>query len=376
MSDGVFTSDELDALFADLEDQFLGKRDVEDQDPPLQRTQCQELQLEEEEGLPTKSSRNRAKGWFLTYPKCPLEPEQVLAHFRSMPFAIKDYCIAKEDHKDGSHHIHAFIRYKDKVEFKPDRWDIGQYHGNYQAAKNWKGVLQYCQKEGNYISNFDPDAAKSKRAARNKQIVTEDPKKLVDEGIIPIDRLPNIMKAIDIYHLLEPAEDMDTCRGIWIYGPPGVGKSHVVRTLFPRQQLYIKAQNKWFDGYRGQTVMLVDDFDLQGKCLSHYLKLWADKWSASGEIKGYATNLHHRLIIITSNYSIGQVFPENEDYYLHLAIKRRFSVIHMQQRDDSDSIRGILRERYDSAIKSDPVRSDERYPPGGIPIPSLESGDD
>jgi len=57
--------------------------------------------------------------------------------------------------------------------------------------------------------------------------------------LIPLIHLPNLIKAKAAYRLLEEAKDQEECRGIWIYGPPGVGKSHKVRTSEP--SLYIKA---------------------------------------------------------------------------------------------------------------------------------------
>ena len=73
-------------------------------------------------------------------------------------------------------------------------------------------------------------------------------------------------------------------RGIWIIGPPGVGKTHSVISAEP--SLYRKAQNKWWDGYVGQPAVLIDDFDETGASLHHYLKLWADRWAHTGRSKG------------------------------------------------------------------------------------------
>lgn len=38
-------------------------------------------------------------------------------------------------------------------------------------------------------------------------------------------------------------------RGIWVVGKPRAGKSWFARNAFG--DFYIKAQNKWWDGYRG-----------------------------------------------------------------------------------------------------------------------------
>lgn len=115
----------------------------------------------------------------------------------------------------------------------------------------------------------------------------------------------------------------DTVRGYWLWGVPGAGKSHYARTRF--SNIYIKAQNKWFDGYDGQETILLDDYDC-GKFLGHYLKIWTDKWACSGEVKGGTVHLRHHQFVITSNYSIEQMFPE--DISLQEAIRRRCEVIH------------------------------------------------
>ena len=125
--------------------------------------------------------------------------------------------------------------------------------------------------------------------------------------------------------LSSPVESTDV-RGIWIYGAPGVGKSHAVRRH--EDELYIKSQNKWFDGYSGQPAILIDDFDRGGKCLGHYLKLWADRWQVSGEIKGSTVALEHQRFYITSNYHPNEIWPDMDDIVLLEAIERRFNIIH------------------------------------------------
>lgn len=51
----------------------------------------------------------RAKGWFLTFPKCDVSPQAALEYLKEK-HPIEEYVIAQEDHQDGTKHLHAFIK--------------------------------------------------------------------------------------------------------------------------------------------------------------------------------------------------------------------------------------------------------------------------
>lgn len=106
-------------------------------------------------------------------------------------------------------------------------------------------------------------------------------------------------------------------RGFWFYGVPGAGKSHFARELHP--DAFIKSQSKWWDGYNGQEHVILDDLD--SDCLGHHLKIWADKWPCSGEVKGGTVPLMYKSFTVTSNYRIDELF---RDHILIAALERRF----------------------------------------------------
>jgi hypothetical protein len=240
---------------------------------------------------------------------------------------VKEAIVAHEFHKVEGEHLHAFVRYAAKVEWDERRWDYGGSHGNYQKAKSWRAVERYITKEGDYVSfGVDPLAAKKKKAARNASLMTEDAKSLVDRGEVDAMQLTALLKNQAAYAMLGKAVDKAGCRGVWIWGPPRTGKSHAARSNYG--PVFIKAQNKWWDGYRGEATVVLDDFD--SEALGHYLKIWMDRWACTGEVKGSTIPLNHDLFIVTSNYSPEDIWCKDEkDRVMAEAVRARCTMIHM-----------------------------------------------
>lgn len=119
--------------------------------------------------------------------------------------------------------------------------------------------------------------------------------------------------------------DLEQPCGLWIYGESGSGKTHMARNDYGTY--YSKNCNKWWDGYLDQDTVIIEDMDPNHAKLAHHIKLWTDKWSFTAEIKGGTRSLRPKLVIITSQYSIDEVFRE-EGTEAIAAIKRRCKIIH------------------------------------------------
>nr|WAE42980.1 MAG: replication associated protein [Cressdnaviricota sp.] len=134
-----------------------------------------------------------------------------------------------------------------------------------------------------------------------------------------VKHLPNLIKLAA--HYTKPSGS-NTTRGIWIYGQSGSGKSCIARTAYgTAETVYLKSQNKWWDNYRAQPTVILDDFDTQGACLGHYLKIWGDHYGAHGEVKGGSVALQYDRLVITSQYRPEDIWTDQE---LVTAIKRRY----------------------------------------------------
>ena len=112
----------------------------------------------DEEKQKPKKFRLNARKLYLTYPKCNLDLKLVLELLKEKLSnqIIKDYLIVKELHKDGSYHLHAYIKLHKPINtyncnYLDLKYDITQYHGNYQSAKNPNYIIQYLLKDFNSI---------------------------------------------------------------------------------------------------------------------------------------------------------------------------------------------------------------------------------
>jgi hypothetical protein len=169
--------------------------------------------------------------------------------------------------------------------------------------------------------------------------------------------------------LIQDPYTHDDVRGIWYHGRPGAGKSHRAREEHPNA--YLKSQNKWFDGYAGQDSILLDDLDkLGGQTLGHYLKIWADKYACTAEVKGSTVNLKHKCFMVTSNYTPDDLWPEDEE--LCTAIKRRFKVIEVKRLRDVDDVQPPRKRARSALVNSTDAASGSSQPQVGGSFPKTK----
>lgn len=149
------------------------------------------------------------------------------------------------------------------------------------------------------------------------------------------------LKRIHVDHSpLPPHLPPEFICGIWIHGYPGSGKSHLSRELFPIA--YWKDQNKWWDGYQSEDVVIIEDFDVTRHVLGVHLKIWVDRYAFRGEIKGGALNLRPKWVVVTSNYTPSEIWASDER--MSQAINRRFKLWRLDGRSDYEFTREEIAE--------------------------------
>lgn len=118
-------------------------------------------------------------------------------------------------------------------------------------------------------------------------------------------------------------------KGVWIYGISGSGKTHDARhnygTFHPRTHYVKSLREKYWDGYHGQEVVILEDF--RGEFAVNDLTNWVDKGMCPLEIKGKpSVQMLAKTFVITSIYHPKDIFTDSNEPMEQLY--RRFEIIH------------------------------------------------
>lgn len=94
---------------------------------------------------------------------------------------------------------------------------------------------------------------------------------------------------------------------IWNWGKTGTGKTHEPTSL--GKSFYIKDGTCWWDGYEGQEVIVIDDFDGHWP-FRDFLRL-LDKHPYQGQVKGGYVKINSPLIYITCEFPPDEFWQDN-----------------------------------------------------------------
>lgn len=118
------------------------------------------------------------------------------------------------------------------------------------------------------------------------------------------------IKRIQRDYVTQPKDlDWHLPPNLWIQGPPGCGKSRWARENYPGA--YMKnAATEWWDGYQGEDTVIIDDLDKYHLKQGYNLKIWLDRYAFPAQVKGYTIFIRPKTIIITSNYSMAEIWDD------------------------------------------------------------------
>lgn len=272
------------------------------------------------------------------------EQEIELVKRISNDIRVKKMIVGMEVGEQKTPHLQGYIQFHKR-----------QYRSNVSKWLNGKAFLQaakrspqenykYCTKQGNILVNKGFELLEKVNANIQRRQENKDQRALeILQDIYQYNESDFALKHAWFYlykqkeyrmfkaqfdqSQLPNYEGVLSDKNYWIYGPAGSGKSRLADDWSSPEKIMRKTNNKWFDGYHTNLeFVIIDDItpNLHPET-ARTIKNLADRYKFIVEIKNGTKVIspNDYCLIITSNYTIEQVFPNVED---HKPIKRRFSI--------------------------------------------------
>lgn len=182
----------------------------------------------------------------------------------------------------------------------------------------------YCKKDGDYKeygtipkgkgarSDLVAVAKKIREGANVRKIAEEHPEAIIRYG-------SGILRLRRMYR--PTREHPPQIKVFW--GPTGTGKTRRVWEFADKDELWLHPGGQWFDGYDGQKMVLLDDFDGSWFKLSFLLRL-LDRYPMPVAVKGDHAWWVPTTIFITSNLEPKDWYPNGHKDHV-AALMRRLS---------------------------------------------------
>lgn len=227
---------------------------------------------------------------------------------------VKYFIYGRERGELGTPHYQGYVQFPHPVSHSRLSGLLSRAH--VEVAKgNAKQNITYCSKDG----DFEEWGQKpSTSTSTDKKQQWRDIIKLAEDGEIEKikEDYPHVYflhhkKILDLRRRASGIIDGDLDNEWWV-GPTGTGKSRRLWALYPDH--YAKSLNKWWDGYDGEEVVAIEEMNPEaGKWMGSFLKIWADRYPFSPEVKGsHIKKIRPQKIIVLSNYTPEQCFPNRE----------------------------------------------------------------
>nr|UBJ25970.1 replication-associated protein [Red panda feces-associated circular DNA virus 10] len=211
-----------------------------------------------------------------------------------------NYCIIGDEVGDkGTNHIQGYIEFANGKTMSSVKKALGA-RCHLEARKGTaEQAASYCKKDGKYkergqISNQGKRndlelVADLVKAGGIQAVVDERPDMFIKFGR-NIERLSEL--------LMKPRTDKPTVT--WLWGKKGTGKT---RTATEGAEYFIWTQTKWWNGYRQQKRIVIDDYSFDGSEASfRYLLRVLDRYAIQVETKGGMVWLNSPEIIVTCEF--------------------------------------------------------------------------
>lgn len=221
---------------------------------------------------------------------------------------IRFMIVGKETAQTGTKHLQGYLELKKKMTITGLKRFLDLETVHLEVSKGTaQQNIDYCSKDQNVVINCGSPLYCGKRSD------IHDVKEAIDSGIAYNDLWDSHFKEMVKYHrafkeyigLKGRHREIQTKLFVF-YGKTGTGKSLLAKTigeLFFEGDIYHWTGERWFDGYVGQRMVIMDEFEgapEQGIGSARFKQLF-DHYPTCVPNKGGFFNWDPEVVVITSN---------------------------------------------------------------------------
>ena len=210
----------------------------------------------------------------------------------------------------GMTHYHVYIKLKRRCQKKDGRslLIVETIRPNIERVRNnIKAIIKYVKKGGYYAEYgtcpVELNDTKISKIDKANVMINGDLEELYLNGTLGAVDVIRAQKLRSIFQLARPVEKYSKKLVLWFKGETGEGKTRKAFEIAEKFNLSFWMTNdslKWYDGYTGQELVIIDDFRKNMLGDWNYLLRLLDGYGLAVQVKGGFTTWKPKIIIITS----------------------------------------------------------------------------
>jgi len=235
--------------------------------------------------------------------------------------------------ESGTPHLQGFINCRESHNLASLKVLLGSKFHFERARGTDRENRRYCTKDGKY---YESGSCTGSSNGSSPVSVGEAFIRHMDERrnlrefmeLHPCAWLKHGSTMLRNYFACKPLIQREGVGCMWIWGPPGVGKSRHAHSTFP--DAYIKdGRSIWWNGYNLETEVIIDDLAPKSIDMNHLLK-WFDRYKCYVQTKGGMMPLYAITFVVTSNFPPEDCYKldDGRDHPQLDALLRRLNVVH------------------------------------------------
>lgn len=264
--------------------------------------------------MPRRQQSNvKSKHWIWTLNN-PTEAELAFLRSEGASMGEVEYLIfGHERGEGGTYHLQGYATFRNRKRLTTVKsWGLTRAHLEIKRG-SCKEASDYCKKDGEFEEFGALPRERGHRA--DLDAIQEKIKGGVSNAVIADEHFSQWVqyrKSFEAYRALQVERRAGPPQVIVLEGKTGVGKTRFATDIGLQSGGYWICNDptlQWFDGYQGQPVAIIDDFD--GRKVNYrFLLRLLDRYDLDVPIKGGYVAWVPRIIFLTTNTTIESWFPD------------------------------------------------------------------